>query len=149
VLVAIFKPPILRLKQFLTWNLVAGWVWLALRIIDVLCNSGVRSLYMSTSRRSQKFESNSYAIRSWERNRRGRLGSGATCDGDLSALHLKDCKLDVKNTSMGLTNIELCAGVFLSIMKSNDLESKEIVSIGNTGGNSDALNTTIGNLLPY
>jgi hypothetical protein len=34
-------------------------------------------------------------------------------------------------------------------MKSNDLESKEIVSIGNAGGNSDTLNTTIGNLLLY
>ena len=84
------------LRHSLTWNLVAGWVWLALRIIDVLRNSGVRSLYMSTSRRSQKFESNTYAIRSWERNRRRGLRSGAACDGDLSALHLKDCQLHFK-----------------------------------------------------
>ena len=95
----------------LTWNLVAGWVWLAFTIIDADFDSGVRSLCMSTSGWPQRFESNTYAIRSWNRNRRGGLGSGATCDGDLSAFHLMDYQLDFRNTFTGSTNVELCAGV--------------------------------------
>jgi hypothetical protein len=58
-----------------------------------------------------------------------------------------DDQLDIRNTLMVSTNIELRAGVCLCIVKSNDLEAKEVVSVLNAGWNCDSLDTTIGNLL--
>jgi hypothetical protein len=58
-----------------------------------------------------------------------------------------DYQSDIRNTLTGSTNVELRAGVFFCRMKSNELEAKEVVSVGNAGGNRDTLDTTIGNLL--
>jgi hypothetical protein len=48
---------------------------------------------------------------------------------------------------VGSTNIELCTGVFFRVVESDYLEAEEVVSVGNAGGDRDALDATVGNLL--
>jgi hypothetical protein len=48
---------------------------------------------------------------------------------------------------VGSTNIELCTGVFFCVVESNNLEAEQIVSVGNAGGDRDALDAPVGDLL--